>query len=223
MYDELAGKENVFNTLTYHQLWSLFNTDGTYIVLFGGAWSEQTQSVIGYINDVAKEYGIKAIYNFDTRLDGATAEADIADSSSPDTYRKRYVELVNQHLTNLKIEGADTISYTVGEQTGEADRIASPYLFVYNRANGEGASPIVADLQELFSKEDFLTVGKVDPAKVEAYKEKVRAVFDPISKEADGKKQPPTPYSITKATLEQLIMQRAATPSSQVPASYSRP
>ncbi|REK71648.1 S-layer homology domain-containing protein [Paenibacillus paeoniae] len=189
VYDELAGKSNVFETLTYHQLWSLFNSDGTYVVLFGGAWSENTQAVIGYINDVAKDYGITAIYNFDTRLDGETASADIADSSSPDTYRKRYVELVNQHLTNLQIENADQISYTVGNQTGEADRIEAPYLFVYDRKNEEGASPIVADLQELLTKEDFLAEdGKLDPAKVKAYKDQVRAVFDPISKETGDKK-----------------------------------
>ncbi|MFF2890392.1 S-layer homology domain-containing protein [Paenibacillus sp. NPDC057967] len=187
-YSELAGKSNVFETLTYHQLWNLFNSDGTYVVLFGGAWSDHTQSVIGYINDVAKEYGVKAIYNFDTRLDGDTASADIADSSSPDTYRKRYVELVNQHLTNLELEGAAKISYTVGAQSGEADRIESPYLFVYNRTNGDGAAPIVSDLQELLTEADFQTDGKIDPAKVEAYKAKVREVFDPISKETDGKK-----------------------------------
>ncbi|RJX38583.1 S-layer homology domain-containing protein [Paenibacillus pinisoli] len=187
-YSELAGKANVFETLTYHQLWDLFNSNGTYVVLFGGAWDEHTQAVIGYINDVAKDYGVRAIYNFDTRLDGETASADIADSSSPDTYRKRYVELVNQHLTNLELEGADKISYSVGSQAGEADRIESPYLFVYNRTNDGGAAPIVSDLQELLTAEDFLTDGKIDSAKVEAYKAKVREVFEPISKETDGKK-----------------------------------
>jgi hypothetical protein len=43
----------VFRSLSYNQLQQLMESDGTFLVLFGGAWCPNTQAVIGQINDVA--------------------------------------------------------------------------------------------------------------------------------------------------------------------------
>ncbi|MBJ6360186.1 S-layer homology domain-containing protein [Paenibacillus sp. GCM10012307] len=85
-YPALAGKEHVFETLTYYELDYLLRNaetgkDDNYIILFGGSWQAETQAAIGYINDIAKEYGITSIKNFDTKLDGPDGWIDIAKPS----------------------------------------------------------------------------------------------------------------------------------------------
>ncbi|MGO4546759.1 S-layer homology domain-containing protein [Paenibacillus sp. 2TAB23] len=133
-YEALAGKDHVFETLTYYELDYLLRnaTDGTapapddnYILLFGGSWQPETQAAIGYINDVAKEYGVTSIKNFDTKLDGPEGWLDITKTNPVVTYEvseggtlaeptkaattaqlnkdftRRYVDLGARYLTNL--------------------------------------------------------------------------------------------------------------------------
>ena len=98
-YQKLAGQSHVFQTAEFAEVYHYFLggrynkgtddfttgersynvnvKDGNHIFLFGGAWSPEMQAAIGYINDVAKEYGITAIYNFDPHLDGAGADSVI--------------------------------------------------------------------------------------------------------------------------------------------------
>jgi hypothetical protein len=91
-YSNLTDKDNIFQTAEfgeiYHYLlggtqnggsdftsstrgYTLNVKQGNHIFLLGGTWSPELQASIGYINNVAKEYGITAIYNFDPHLDGA--------------------------------------------------------------------------------------------------------------------------------------------------------
>src|SRR5690606_36235765 len=70
VYSGLTDQDHVFRTLTYHELDFLLDSEGTYVVLFGGAWDAETQAAISYINEAAKESGVKAIHQFDPRLDG---------------------------------------------------------------------------------------------------------------------------------------------------------
>ncbi|WP_141505359.1 S-layer homology domain-containing protein [Paenibacillus luteus] len=133
-YQSLAGKDHVFETLTYYELDYLLRnaTDGAsaapddnYVILFGGSWQPETQAAISYINDVAKEYGVTSIKNFDTKLDGPDGWVDITKANAQPTYEilpggtvanaaatvtdqqkrtdfsRRYVDLGARYLTNL--------------------------------------------------------------------------------------------------------------------------
>lgn len=187
-YPGLQNDSNhVFRTLTYHEFDHLLSIDGQYVVLFGGAWDSDTQTAIGYINEVAKEYGITAIHNFDPRLDGATSATDITDDANAPRTR-RYIDLVNKYLTNLDSYVAgdrETLSYTYtsggASTSGSAVKIGTPTLFVYNKNKidqDEAKTPIVSLLEDI----DVLKTEGPD-----AYKAKIREVFDAISPAGDKK------------------------------------
>ncbi|MEV5025961.1 S-layer homology domain-containing protein [Paenibacillus sp. LPE1-1-1.1] len=185
VYEHLDDENHVFQTLNYEELVNLFDSKGSYVVLFGGAWSESTQANIGFINQVAKEYGVDTIYNFDTKLDGQNFE--IADSSNP--YAYKYVDVIHEYLTNLNeiLPEADTVSYPAIDQDGAditkaVKKIDAPFLFVYDGTNKR----IVDAVQTEQVWNDYLTNGNLDPAKAEAYKAEVRLVFDSITTEVNG-------------------------------------
>ncbi|AIQ55265.1 S-layer homology domain-containing protein [Paenibacillus sp. FSL R7-0331] len=181
VYEHLNDANHVFKTATYEDIVHLFESEGNYAVLVGGAWSEQTQAQIGLINEAAKEYGVSTVYNFDTRLDGDSL--NIADSSNKFAYK--YVDLVNKYLKNLNLydkkDPEHNVSYVnkAGE-TVTVNKIESPFLFIYNKnnvdANGNKA-PIVAYLNESKSWSDFQTGGSLDQAKAAAYKAQAGKVF----------------------------------------------
>lgn len=186
-YPRLNDRNHVYKTATYEDIANLFESEGTYAVLVGGTWSGNTQADIGFINEVAKEAGINVpvIYNFDTKLDGATL--DIADSNNP--YAYKYVDLVNKYLKNLslydKADPQHNVSYVndAGE-TVTANKIDSPFLFLYNKDHKDGqgnSAPVVSYLKDGKSWEQFLTDGQLDSAKVNEYKASVRQVFEAAS------------------------------------------
>ncbi|WNS42546.1 S-layer homology domain-containing protein [Paenibacillus sp. MMS20-IR301] len=184
VYGNLQDENHVFKTATYEDIVHLFESEGNYAVLVGGAWSEDTQADIGFINEVAKKYGVSTIYNFDTRLDGA--ELNIADSNNK--YAYKYVDLVNKYLKNLalydKNDPAHNVSYVnkAGE-TVSANKIEAPFLFVYNKDHKDSAgnsAPVVAYLNESRAWSDFQTGGSLDPVKVAEYKALLEPVFSSV-------------------------------------------
>lgn len=187
VYPKLADKNPVYKTTTIEDLVRLFESDGTYAILFGGAWSDQTQASIGFINDVAKEYGVETIYNFDTRLDGNTAE--IADSSNK--FANYYVDLVKKYLPNIttlydKNDGNPNhnVSYTSKIGVRTANKIQAPFLFIYNKNHKDAqnnSAPIITQLESTKVWNDFLTNGQLDQIKVNAYKVQIRTVFETIA------------------------------------------
>ena len=70
-YAYLGDADSVYVSLTLEEAYYLFQQEGNYLILLGGSWCGNTTPVIGYINEVAKEYGVSTIYNLDFRLDGA--------------------------------------------------------------------------------------------------------------------------------------------------------
>ena len=70
-YAYLGDEDSVYESLTLEKSYYLFQQEGTYLILLGGSWCGNTTPVIGYIDEVAKEYGVETIYNLDFRLDGA--------------------------------------------------------------------------------------------------------------------------------------------------------
>lgn len=185
VYPHLNDSQHVFKTATYEDIVHLFESPGTYAVLVGGAWDEHTQADIGFINEAAKEYGISTIYNFDTRLDGDTLQ--IADTNNAFAYK--YVDLINKYLTNLNLydknDPAHNVSYTKNGTTFSANKIEAPFLFVYNKDHKDSqgnSAPIVSYLNESKSWSQLQSNGGLDPVKVNAYKDQVRAVFSASAK-----------------------------------------
>jgi hypothetical protein len=185
VYGNLKDANHVFKTATYEDIVHLFESEGTYAVLVGGAWDDNTQADIGFINEVAKESGISTIYNFDTKLDGNTLQ--IADTNN-EKYAYKYVDLVNKYLKNLDLSSKDipdrNVSYVKDGQTITANKIESPFLLVYNKdhkdADGNSA-PVVSYLDKSYSRNDFLTNGNLDSAKVNTYKASVKKVLGGVS------------------------------------------
>ncbi|MGG1635413.1 S-layer homology domain-containing protein [Paenibacillus sp. NRS-1760] len=189
VYEHLDDENHILQTVTYEDIINLFDSEGTYVVLFGGAWSDKTQANIGFINQVAKQYGVKTIYNFDTRLDGKSLEIaetqtkEIKVGNNTFDFAEAYVELVKKYLKNLDevLPAGDIVSYTKKDSKGavisegSAKKIEAPFLFVYNKKK------IVSSLASTNVWNDYLTNGVLDTSKVDAYKAKVSQVFEGIT------------------------------------------
>ncbi|MCM3627856.1 S-layer homology domain-containing protein [Paenibacillus glycanilyticus] len=227
VYPHLNDANHVLKTVTYEDLVTLLDSKGTYAVLFGGQWSDETQADIGFINQVAKQYGVDTIYNFDTKLDGesvdiaeqqaapyskvvtSTSQGVATNTTNYYDFNELYVELVEKYLTNLNANTEATITYSKKSPqkesggtvtvpstvlaSGEAKKIESPFLFIYDKdhKDGEGnAAPIIASLEKHGSSadytwNDFLTAdpndgNALDAAKVDGYKEQVLNVFNKV-------------------------------------------
>lgn len=191
VYTHLEDTDSVYESTTYEELITILESEGTHVFLFGGAWCGNTQAVVSFINDVAKEYKIDTIYNFDTKLDGKNLH--IRDTNN--AYANLYVDLVNKYLTNIvtlydKNDGnpSHQISYVDSNNVSQiANKLQVPFLFTYNKdnkADGQSA-PIISYYEEMLLWKDFtdngLDTGKLDNTKVETYKAKVRTTFDKIS------------------------------------------
>lgn len=150
--DTFENKDIVFQTVYYDELNYILNSEGYYLILFGGSWDAHTRAAIPYINEFAKAYGIDTIYNFDFRLDGSSEETNILendiDVSPAADYNYLYGELVERYLTNLN----DWVEYTDGSENAvtwrnvddeyvAAAQLQTPFLFLYNKDNTVDNSP----------------------------------------------------------------------------------
>ncbi|MFP3155263.1 LPXTG cell wall anchor domain-containing protein [Lachnospiraceae bacterium ZAX-1] len=208
-YSNLSGKEHVFQTAEFAQIYHYFlggvhngtgsfwatltkNDDGTekwsgkrgyevniksgnHIFLLGGTWSAELQESIGYINDVAKEYEIPAIYNFDPHLDGKAEsgidlfadpgqESDygtLAEFNAKTYFRQRGDALATALLSyNDGMEEASRLS---------ADQLSTPSIIIWNKDNA--FTPLVAQY----------TWDAATAADEETFKTGLRAAFDTIA------------------------------------------
>lgn len=174
-YAYLGDDSSVYHALTYDQLITLFEQEGNYLILFGGSWCSNTNPVIGYINEVAKQYGVESIYTFDFRFDGMTADTHIRESNgathsgspvSGEAYNYLYGELVTRYLGNLN----DYVEYKIGSESeliytnssGEdiaVPKVQVPFLFLYNKDNRDEAgqpAQIVSGIELMKESSDFI-------------------------------------------------------------------
>ena len=171
--DTFEDTDIVFRSLNWEQLVYLLQQEGNYLILLGGSWCHNTRAAIGYVNDLAHEYGITTIYNFDFRVDGSSSDTHIrvsnGDSAAAAPYNYLYGELVSRFLTNLTdwveytedSESALTYTNSEGVDTTVA-KVQVPFLFLYNRDNtvdnsGKGRSadrfPIVFGFEEMVDRD----------------------------------------------------------------------
>ncbi len=93
-YEYLDDTNNVFKKVDYDKVMSLLNDKDAKIIYFGGAWCPNCQTAAPFINEVAKELGIKTVYNFDTRVNGNEKKYDIRNCMDV-TAKKQYADLIN--------------------------------------------------------------------------------------------------------------------------------
>ena len=152
------SKDNiVFDAVTYEELINILESEGNFLILFGGSWCHNTRAAAPYINDFANQYGINKIYNFDFYLDGQNSSSHVRVTNPADESRITpgsqfnhiYGELVSRYLTNLD----DYVEYTSAHETSsltysritdkktkttEATTVAKlqvPFFFLYNKDN----------------------------------------------------------------------------------------
>jgi hypothetical protein len=151
----------VFESVTYDKLLDILESEGNYLILFGGAWCHNTRAAARYINQYANQYNITTIYNYDFQLDGRALNksndynsrisdaAEGATKTAGQEYNYLYGELVNHYLTNVDdwVEVTSTASgaitytntheadLTAGQTTTTVAKIQVPFLFLYNKDN----------------------------------------------------------------------------------------
>lgn len=69
--DLTNGDEDDFRieNVTYPELLNILDSDGDFLILFGGTWCHNTAAIIKQTAEYARRYGIKKVYNFDFSLD----------------------------------------------------------------------------------------------------------------------------------------------------------
>ena len=186
-YAYLGDEDSVYDSLTLEKAYYLFQQEGNYLILFGGSWCGNTTPVIGYINEVAKEYGVETIYNLDFRLDGTNRSSHVRETNGTSydgaSYNYLYGEIVTRYLTNLN----DYVEYTADSSSAltytDADgeevtvpKVQVPFLFLYNKdnvdENGDSA-PVVAGYEKMKTRSDFVSDDVEDEEAVEAYKKEL--------------------------------------------------
>lgn len=140
--------------ITYPELVHLLDSDGDYVLFFGGTWCHNTRAVVKDVNRQAVANGVERVYFFDLRLDGASAnDLHIRDTNSE--YAHLYGDLVTTYLPNLKTQYVPGVSGQVDYRPGgdaaaglvTAKKLQVPYVFEYQRGRTvEGqAAPVVRE------------------------------------------------------------------------------
>ncbi|MCD7819537.1 MAG: hypothetical protein LUH07_10885, partial [Lachnospiraceae bacterium] len=156
VYGAANSGEVVIEPVNFDMLNYLFMRPGTYLILFGGVWSKETQDVIDQVNFYARRYGVERVYLYDFSADG-TAEATIKQDITAHeyyvgpgkkeanpfaVYNYLYGEMVTRHLTNLnswvckKIGSGEDITYlNLYHDPVTVPNLTEPFLFLYNKDN----------------------------------------------------------------------------------------
>lgn len=82
-----AGDESDFRieNITYPELLNILDSEGDFVLLFGGTWCHNTAAIIQQTAEYARRHGIKKVYNFDFSLDstgnGGSLDKHIRDNA----------------------------------------------------------------------------------------------------------------------------------------------
>ncbi len=140
-------------SITYPELVDILDSEGDFIILFGGTWCHNTRAVIKAVNEYAQANGITKVYNFDLSLDstgnGGANYLHVRDNhfrtvsgTTTNNLRASYLygDLVEKYFTNLKTQygpSASTVSYFPGGDTSRevktAQKLQVPFPIHYNK------------------------------------------------------------------------------------------
>jgi hypothetical protein len=76
-FNNLSDSDHVFKSIPFPVLVRILQQEGNYAVYLGGAWCPYSKGFLAPINQIAKSYGVNAIYVFDPRLDGKGSSTEI--------------------------------------------------------------------------------------------------------------------------------------------------
>ncbi|KRB75862.1 hypothetical protein ASE01_12455 [Nocardioides sp. Root190] len=85
--DLSGGDEDDFRieSITHPELLNILDTEGDFVLLFGGTWCHNTAAIIQQTHEYARRHGIKKVYNFDFSLDstgnGGSLDKHIRDNA----------------------------------------------------------------------------------------------------------------------------------------------
>jgi len=157
-------------TITYPELIDLLNSDGRYVLLFGGTWCPNTRAIVNEVNEYAQDAGVEHVYQFDWHQyndnDGASTHLDLrqalptaAKPTSGTPFSYLYGNVVNTYLTNLQTQygsnnqnwvtydptGAAQVAPTDGAGIQQAQKLQVPTVLEYDRGNTVAgqAAPVV--------------------------------------------------------------------------------
>lgn len=163
--DLTNGDEEDFRveSITYPELLNILDSDGEFLVLFGGTWCHNTAAVIKQTADYARRYGIKKVYNFDFSLDstgnGGSLDKHIRDNSfrtvggvsrktRPAYLYGRILEKLANAKTQYKIladepgtQSTSPVKYDVNGQEKLARKIQVGHLLSYDKDATDGGQP----------------------------------------------------------------------------------
>jgi len=147
-------------SVTYPELEHILQSEGDYVVLFGGTWCHNTRAVYKSVNDYAKKNGVTTVYNLDLSLDSTGNASDnykhIRDHATHASAVNRpsylYGELVNTYLPNLVTQYEPTsptashkVNYHPGGDTSQPLQIARklqvPFVIEYDKDRVDDGQP----------------------------------------------------------------------------------
>lgn len=143
----LSSNDNIYTTLTYHDLYTLFNsprvTPGEYIVLIGGVWDLNTARTSGLIEEVAEASGVTEIYLFDPRLDSGLSQYIQPGVSSA------VLDIHNYAVSNVSLLAKLEAALSDGSEFKKNDdgKLVTPQLLVIEKEEdkNEAGYPAAAD------------------------------------------------------------------------------
>ena len=153
---EILGEEDSdwrIQQISYPELINILDSEGDYIIFFGGAWCHNTRAVFKEINAQAVANDVPVVYNFDLRLDGNGGGAHhIRDHYTETRPSHLYGDLVTNYLPNLTTQysldgvnpGHQVKYYPGGVVEGDpvkAQKLQVPFLFQYNKDNVVDGTP----------------------------------------------------------------------------------
>ena len=145
---DILGPEDAdfrIQQLTYPELVNILESDGEYVIFFGGTWCHNTRAVVKEVNRQAAAHDVPVVYNFDLRLDGLSGNGlHVRDTRSPLAHL--YGDLVSTYLPNLQTQyqldspnANHQVAYHPGGDTtapqAKAPKLQVPFLLQYDRDN----------------------------------------------------------------------------------------
>ncbi len=197
--------------ITLPELNWILDQDGTFILMFAGAWCSNSQAGIATVNDYAVANHLR-IYVFDFRVDGKypidfwkyPRGRGLQIRSEYNPLKQLYVDMLEQHFSNVVTSDQSKWESPVIQYVDESGkqhvvgRMQEPYLITYQRdaldSDGKPAQ-ILAYSEKMFELVNFRDIFIYSAPNYEEYKTEVYGV---ISAYCEQVKQDPVQITIDR-------------------------